>query len=70
MSFPIVDICVLLQFAEQRKLEQEKKSRPHLLNLNADPQLTARIVYPLNREEMLIGNGKEKEPDILLIGPG
>ncbi|XP_065566574.1 kinesin-like protein KIF28P isoform X2 [Artemia franciscana] len=57
-------------FAEQRKLEQEKKSRPHLLNLNADPQLTARIVYPLNREEMLIGNGKEKEPDILLVGPG
>ncbi len=44
--------------------------RPHIYNLNFDPQLSARIVHIIQKPETTIGNRKGHESDICMVGPG
>merc|ERR1719481_2087167 len=52
------------------KIAEEKKSKPHLFNLNFDPQLSGRLVHIFQKEDVEIGNKKGKESDICMVGPG
>ena len=52
------------------QIMEDKKTKPHLFNLNFDPQLSGRIVHILQKPETEIGNRKGHESDILMIGPG
>ena len=52
------------------KIMEEKKSKPHLFNLNFDPQLSGRLVHIFQKHELEIGNKKGKESDICMVGPG
>ena len=52
------------------KIMEEKKSKPHLFNLNFDPQLSGRLVHIFQKSETEIGNKKGHESDICMIGPG
>ena len=52
------------------QIMEEKKSKPHLFNLNFDPQLSGRLVHIFQKSELEIGNKKGKESDICMIGPG
>ena len=51
-------------------LNQEKKTKPHIYNLNFDPQLSGKIVHILQKAETELGNSRGKESDICIIGPG
>ena len=51
-------------------LQKEKKSNPHLYNLNFDPQLNGKIIHILKKSETEIGNSKGNDSDICMIGPG
>merc|ERR1719186_1127946 len=52
------------------KILEEKKTKPHLFNLNFDPQLSGRLVHIFQKSETEIGNQKGHESDICMIGPG
>ena len=52
------------------KIMEEKKSKPHLYNLNFDPQLSGRLVHIFQKPELEIGNKKGHESDICMVGPG
>ena len=52
------------------QIMEEKKSKPHLFNLNFDPQLSGRLVHIFQKSELEIGNKKGKESDICMVGPG
>ncbi len=52
------------------RVMEEKKTKPHLFNLNFDPQLSGRIVHILQKPETEIGNRKGQESDICMVGPG
>ena len=49
---------------------QEKKTKPHLFNLNFDPQLSGKLIHILNKPNNELGNRKGHESDILIMGPG
>ena len=51
-------------------LQKERKSNPHLYNLNFDPQLNGKIIHILKKQETEIGNRKGNDSDICMIGPG
>ncbi len=55
------------KLAEVTKLKRE---RPHIFNLNFDPQLSGKVVHILHAGEMEIGNTKGKPSDIPMAGPG
>jgi hypothetical protein len=44
--------------------------RPHIYNLNFDPQLSCRIIHIIQKPETSIGNRKGHESDICMVGPG
>ena len=52
------------------KIMEEKKTKPHLFNLNFDPQLSGRLVHIFQKSDTEIGNKKGKESDICMVGPG
>ena len=52
------------------QIMEEKKTKPHLFNLNFDPQLSGRLVHIFQKENTEIGNTKGKESDICMVGPG
>ncbi len=52
------------------KIMHEKKNKPHIFNLNFDPQLSGKVVHILHAGEMEIGNTKGKPSDIPMAGPG
>jgi len=51
-------------------INKDKETRPHIFNLNMDPQLTGRIVCPLKKKSTEVGNRKGGESDITMVGPG
>ena len=51
-------------------MQKERKSNPHLYNLNFDPQLNGKIIHILKKEQTEIGNRKGNDSDICMIGPG
>ena len=53
-----------------QKILKDKQTKPHLYNLNFDPQLSGRIIHILEKPETEIGNRKGKESDICMVGPG
>ena len=53
-----------------QKIMKDKQTKPHLYNLNFDPQLNGRIIHILEKPETEIGNKKGKESDIVMVGPG
>ena len=53
-----------------QKIMKDKQTKPHLYNLNFDPQLSGRIIHILEKPETEIGNRKGKESDICMVGPG
>ena len=53
-----------------QKIMKDKGTKPHLYNLNFDPQLSGRIIHILEKPETEIGNRKGKESDICMVGPG
>ena len=58
---------------EQFKSESAKfdKSKPHLSNLNEDPQLSRKINYDIDKEEAKIGKrGMQPANDIEIGGMG
>ena len=44
-------------------------TKPHIFNLNQDPQLSGRIIHILKPGATTIGNRKGVESDITMIGP-
>ena len=52
------------------KIMEDKKTKPHLFNLNFDPQLSGRIVHILDKSCTEVGNRKGHESDVLMVGPG
>ena len=50
--------------------EEERKTKPHIYNLNQDPQLSGRIIHILKNGDTTVGNRKGEESDITMIGPG
>ena len=52
------------------KILEEKKHKPHLFNLNFDPQLSGRLVHIFQKSDTEIGNKKGRESDICMVGPG
>eukprot|EP01147_Barroeca_monosierra_P010210 gene10210-2367_t len=51
--------------------KEKRKTVPHFWNLNEDPALSCVIAYFIEKDEVIIGNGKgDVEPDILLKGVG
>ena len=53
-----------------QKITEEKKTKPHIFNLNFDPQLSGKIVHILSKASTEIGNRKGHESDVCMIGPG
>ncbi|CAL4119353.1 unnamed protein product, partial [Meganyctiphanes norvegica] len=53
-----------------KKIEEDKKTKPHMINLNMDPQLSGRIVHILMAGNNTIGNRKGEESKITMVGPG
>ena len=53
-----------------QKIMKDKQTKPHLYNLNFDPQLSGRIIHILEKPETVIGSRKVKESDIRMLGPG
>ena len=53
-----------------QKIMKDKQTKPHLYNLNFDPQLNGRIIHILEKPETEVGNRKGKESDICMVGPG
>jgi hypothetical protein len=53
-----------------QKILKDKATKPHLYNLNFDPQLNGRIIHILEKPETEVGNRKGKESDICMVGPG
>ncbi len=49
---------------------KQKKERPHLHNLNFDPQLSNKIVHILKDGDQEIGSPKGQKSDITMAGPG
>ena len=53
------------------QIAEDKKTMPHLYNLNFDPQLNGRVVHILKKDQCEIGNKKgNHESDIVMVGPG
>uniref|UniRef100_A0A2P2I1T5 Kinesin-like protein 6 n=1 Tax=Hirondellea gigas TaxID=1518452 RepID=A0A2P2I1T5_9CRUS len=53
-----------------KKKEEERLKKPHIYNLNQDPQLSGRIVHILRPGTTTIGNRKGSPSDITMMGPG
>ena len=53
-----------------QKIMKDKQTKPHLFNLNFDPQLNGRIIHILEKPATEVGNRKGKESDICMVGPG
>ena len=61
---------LIFQDPSLKKKEEEKLKKPHIYNLNIDPQLNGRIVHILKPGATTIGNRKGKPSDITMLGPG
>ena len=55
------------EFDEQFQEQVVDTNLPHLSNLNEDPQLNGKVLFPLLKENTLIGKKKsDSSPDIIL----
>ncbi|KAB7507962.1 Kinesin-like protein KIF28P [Armadillidium nasatum] len=52
-----------------KKKEEEKQRKPHIFNLNSDPQLSGKIIHILRAGNNTIGNRRGDTSDIVMIGP-
>uniref|UniRef100_T1ISP8 Kinesin-like protein n=1 Tax=Strigamia maritima TaxID=126957 RepID=T1ISP8_STRMM len=50
-------------------IESEKKTKPHLYNLNIDAQLTGKIIHILHSGQTTIGNHRGRPSTITMTGP-
>lgn len=56
---------------EEVDVKRVDKTKPHLSNLNEDPQLNLRLNYSLAQAETSVGKKKDEyQPDIILNGLG
>jgi hypothetical protein len=63
LSFPVIETIL-------KMINTFFLLRPHIYNLNFDPQLSCRIVHIIQKPETSIGNRKGHESDICMVGPG
>ncbi|CAG0885568.1 unnamed protein product [Darwinula stevensoni] len=56
--------------AAMKEIEKERKTTPHIYNLNFDPQLTGRVVHILKPGVQDVGNRRGKESSFVMLGPG
>jgi len=52
------------------KVMADKNSKPHITNMNVDPQLHGRLVHMCTKPSNSIGNQKPPKSDIVMTGPG
>ena len=53
----------------QKEIQEKKKKLAHIYNLNADIMLTGKIIHFIDKDKLIVGNGKAENTNIELKGP-
>lgn len=56
--------------AAQLKETEQKKSMPHMWNLNEDPSLSGKVSHFVNKGKTVVGSVKNDKANIQLAGLG